>query len=67
MTDRRKGESDLLPDPKVCVTRLLVPVGLVECLVGTPQGCPYALAFGDSFFCQHPDCHHFTRSSSTDE
>ncbi|MGD1019871.1 MAG: hypothetical protein ABSA12_11210 [Verrucomicrobiia bacterium] len=67
MTDRRKGESDLLPDPNVCVTRLLEPVGLVECLVDSPQTCQYALAFGDSFFCQHPDCHQFARPSSTDE
>jgi hypothetical protein len=64
MTDTQPGESELVPAPKVCVTRLLEPVGLVECLTGSPQQCPYVLAFGDGFFCQHPDCRTFTKRSS---
>jgi hypothetical protein len=62
MTDHQEGETNLLPDPKVCVTQRLEPVGLVECLVKSPQRCPYVLAFGDGFFCRHPDCHKFAKS-----
>jgi hypothetical protein len=64
MTDARNGKSESLPDPKACVTRRLEPVGLVECLVGSPQRCPYVLAFEDGFFCQHPDCQEFTKPST---
>ncbi len=64
MTESRIDEFGLLPNPGACMTQLLEPVGLVECLVKSPQRCPYVLAFGDGFFCQHPDCRKFAKHPS---
>ena len=55
MNGHADGEGRLYPDLEICRTRFLQPVGLVECLVKSPEECPYALAFGGDFFCRHPD------------
>jgi hypothetical protein len=65
MKEQADSKRQLFPDLEVCRTRLLEPVGLVECLVGSPEKCPYALAFGGDYFCQHPDCLTFTRPRPT--
>jgi hypothetical protein len=64
MTESQSDEFGRLPKTGACVTQFLEPVGLVECLVKSPQKCPYALAFGDGFFCQHPDCREFLKRAS---
>ncbi|HTS19027.1 MAG TPA: hypothetical protein VMP11_15745 [Verrucomicrobiae bacterium] len=63
MSESNENESGFLPDPRVCRTRVLKAVALVECLVKSPQRCPYVLAFGTDFFCQHPDCREFEKPS----
>ena len=55
MNDYADGKRRSYPDLEICRTRLLEPVGLVECLAESQEKCPYVLAFGDDFFCQHPD------------
>ena len=55
MKDHTDRERELFPNLGICRTRLLEAVDLVECLVESPGKCPYALAFGGDFFCQHPD------------
>ena len=65
MNDHADGKRQLYPDLEICRTRLLEPVGLVECLAESPEKCPYAPAFGDDFFCQHPDGLTFATPPST--
>jgi hypothetical protein len=65
MKNHADSVSESLPDLEICRTRLLEPVGLVECLVGSPEKCSYVLTFGGAFFCQHPDCLTFAKSPST--
>ena len=65
MKDRADGKRELFPNLEVCCTQLLHPLGLVECLVKSPERCPYALAFGGDFFCQHPDGLNFAKPPPT--
>jgi len=65
MNDHADGKRRLYPDLEICRTRLLEPVSLVECLAESPEKCPYALAFGDDFFCRHPDGSTFAKPART--
>lgn len=42
-----------LPDPAVCRVKRL-SLELVECRTARPTGCPHVVAFGNGFFCWHP-------------
>jgi len=53
-----------LPNPEVCQTRCMSE-GISDCLVKDPWTCPYALRFGEGFFCQHPDAPRFERPPSS--
>ena len=44
-----------LPDPAVCRARNLGNDDLFDCLISAPYECQYALHYGDSFFCRHPE------------
>jgi hypothetical protein len=65
MEDDGESKRGVLPNLENCRTRLLRPLGLVECLVESPGECPYALEFGGDFFCRHPDCLSFAKPRST--
>ena len=51
-----------LPDLKVCRVKDVVS-GLSECLTENPGMCRYAVPFGYSFFCLHPERKEFTAES----
>jgi hypothetical protein len=55
MQDSSRSECKPLPDPEVCRTRSSVLRNVFHCLVTDPQRCPHVTAFGDAFFCWHPD------------
>jgi hypothetical protein len=56
MADNTVSNQRRLPDPEQCRTRHLgQTLDFSECLVENPDGCEYALRFGRSVFCRHPD------------
>jgi len=44
----------VLPDMQICRATELIP-DFANCLVEKPTTCPYAMSFGNSFLCKHPD------------
>lgn len=44
----------VLPDLQICRAADLTGT-FAECLVEKPQGCQYAMPFGYSYLCGHPD------------
>jgi hypothetical protein len=44
----------VLPDMEICRASDLMPE-FADCLVERPTACPYAMSFGCSFLCKHPD------------
>ena len=63
MTDNSAGDKRSLPDPGICHTRYLgKTLDLSDCLVTNPDGCVYALRYGSSIFCRHPDRRSFEKT-----
>jgi hypothetical protein len=51
-----------LPNPRLCQTRYLGRIlDLSECLVRSPDRCPYVHSVESSWFCHHPDCREFEK------
>ena len=48
------SKSEALNDIKNCCASDVGLSGFTECQMSGPNSCPYALAFGYSFLCQHP-------------
>ncbi|HVM59528.1 MAG TPA: hypothetical protein VMV72_01570 [Verrucomicrobiae bacterium] len=44
-----------LPDPKICRTRCTGGAPVAECLVKSPQRCPFVQQFGGRLYCCHPN------------
>jgi hypothetical protein len=66
MTDDVVSSQRLLPDPETCRTRYLGPtLDFSECLVNNPLVCKYAVKFGKSFFCRHPDRRSFEKPGAS--
>jgi hypothetical protein len=56
MNDNTTTDKPRLPDPAICETRYLGPtLDFSGCLVRDSDCCEYALRFGNSVFCRHPD------------
>jgi hypothetical protein len=51
----RPGTLRALPDPGICRAEDADLAGYAACLVSNPVGCRYALSFGFTFFCRHPE------------
>ena len=51
------------PSAQECTTRQIILKGdSYWCLVESPEDCPYALQFDDSFVCIHPDRRNFLKN-----
>ena len=55
-----------LPDAELCRTKRLGLSDLWDCLLPSPFKCKYAVSFGRSFFCNHPERHSFEKCSGPD-
>jgi hypothetical protein len=44
-----------LPDPEICRAKHAGFGDYVDCQVPNPDRCIYALSFGGSYFCLHPE------------
>ena len=52
-----------LPDPEICRTSYRgQALDISYCLVENPESCEYAVCFGSSVFCRHPDRRKFEKA-----
>ena len=68
MAESTEGNQDgndfsrVLPDPNICRTR---PIGEIRsfamCLVSNPSSCLYAMSYGSSYLCRHPQWQTFVK------
>jgi hypothetical protein len=50
----------VLPDPSICRTEAIGEIkGFATCLVNRPNLCRFAMGYGDSFLCRHPNWKNF--------
>ena len=62
MADDAVGKQRQLPDPDICCTKHLGPgLDLSICLVDNPDACQYAVRFGSTVLCRHPDRRSFEK------
>ena len=55
MKEFKKYRLAVLPNLKFCRVKDIDIDQFAVCLVNTPYNCKYALAFGDGYFCMHPN------------
>ncbi len=65
MTDDPVNNQRRLPDPEICRTRYLGDIlKFSECLVKEPDSCEFAVRFGSTDFCRHPNRRSFEKSGA---
>ena len=55
MKEFKKYRLGVLPDMELCRVKNIDIEQFTVCLVNNPYNCKYALAFGDGYFCLHPN------------
>ena len=61
-TEHLESRFRVLPDVKICRTESMGIDYFTKCLVEHPEECSFAMFFGYSFFCRHPDREKLIRS-----
>ncbi|MCX6900599.1 MAG: hypothetical protein NT105_18115 [Verrucomicrobia bacterium] len=56
-----------LPDPAICRAEIVKQTGLVKCLVDSPQDCVWAVEYGGTHHCGHPDRHKFVAHTAAEK
>jgi hypothetical protein len=61
MSETEHGPADAFPNEACRTCYLGHLLNLSECLVESPDQCPFVMRHGQEFFCQHPDCRRFEK------
>jgi len=64
MTNNTVSGHKCLPDTEICRTGYVMQSDLSQCLVESPDTCPYATRFGSGVICRHPDRRRFEKTDS---